>query len=339
MMEDCFPTPLCQEGVHFLTEAQRHMAHLLSWPPDADDGGKRGQDMQDASLDLFRNWRSGSRNLMMSPISLGPLGRRPLEMLEKPWKPAPETQLSRRTKRNCDNGHVSVIVINYNYEKYVTDCLNLIVAQTRDSLSLIVIDDNSRKDDSVEKIMEWMAENKERFVPVLYLRNVISQGSSASRKAAIQHCPSKTVFIMDADNKVMLTAIAMLCACSQRSGTESVYSQFGEIGHRVRVGVADLWDVKRVCKNNCVDIMTMITEPPWVAIAGLSYIEEGQEDHDFWLKFIDKGIDGGLPPEIPCHYRVHDVSRTATKDYNPHCDLRGIMRCRHSERPAASENL
>lgn len=255
-------------------------------------------------------------------------------MHDKPWKPQPEILFEHVTRRRgIDGDHVSVIVTNYNYEQYVVACLDSIAAQTHPPLSLVVIDDNSQRDDSATTIMDWMADNKQRFISTRLLRNVINQGPSASRNTAIECCPSDTVFIMDADNMIMPSAIAKLHACMTRSGARVVYSQLVEFGTRNQVGVADLWDVERMYRNNYVDIMAMIEKPAWSRVGGFSHIEEGWEDYDFWLKFIDHGIDVVFLPEILCQYRVHEVSRTATEAFKSHYDLEIIMRYRHPKAP------
>lgn len=51
--EDCLPTPLYRNGIHFLTETPRHMPHLINWLLDTPDGRARAQQIQDACLDLF----------------------------------------------------------------------------------------------------------------------------------------------------------------------------------------------------------------------------------------------------------------------------------------------
>ncbi|CAI9122310.1 CgeB family protein [Brytella acorum] len=53
--EECLPTPLYQEGVHFLAETPRHMPHLISWLLDTADGQKKMQDVQNACLTIFRD--------------------------------------------------------------------------------------------------------------------------------------------------------------------------------------------------------------------------------------------------------------------------------------------
>lgn len=275
---------------------------------------------------------------MIFSISLGASGKKVSKMLDKAWKPAPEILFSHGADDLIDNaGHVSVIVTNYNYEEYVTECLNSILNQTHKTLSLVVIDDDSRKDSSVKKISEWMEENKDRFCSIKLLKNIINQGPSASRNTAIEYCPSDTIFIMDADNTIMTTAVAKLHDCLQRSDAQGVYCQIVEFGDRNQIGSADLWDVERMYLNNYVDIMAMMKKSAWAQVGGFSHIEEGWEDYDFWLKFIDHGIDMVFLPEILCRYRVHGVSRTTTEAHKSHYDLEIIMKYRHPGHPKIQE--
>ncbi|MEN3177798.1 hypothetical protein ABDK75_17750 [Gluconobacter sp. OJA] len=53
--EECLPTPLYQEGVHFLTETPRHMPHLISWLLDTTEGQTKMQEVQTSCLSLFKD--------------------------------------------------------------------------------------------------------------------------------------------------------------------------------------------------------------------------------------------------------------------------------------------
>ncbi|BCI68929.1 hypothetical protein AAJCM20276_35530 (plasmid) [Acetobacter aceti] len=53
--EECLPTPLYQEGIHFLAETPRHMPHLISWLLDTTDGQKKMQEIQISCLKLFKD--------------------------------------------------------------------------------------------------------------------------------------------------------------------------------------------------------------------------------------------------------------------------------------------
>jgi len=255
-------------------------------------------------------------------------------MYNKPWKPQPDILFSSEKKNPYKgNDHVAVVVTNYNYEKYVIDCLDSIAAQTHKPLSLVVIDDNSCEDNSRAEILKWMTDNEGRFVSALLLHNVMNQGPSASRNTAIELCSAESIFVIDADNEIFPTAISKLHAGMVRAGADAIYSQIVEFGARSGIGSADLWDVQRMYKNNYVDVMSLIKRSAWSSVGGFSHIEEGWEDYDFWLKVIDKGLDVVFLPEILCRYRVHSTSRTATEAYKSHFELETVMRYRHPSPP------
>lgn len=258
-------------------------------------------------------------------------------MYNKPWNPQPEILFACGSSDAYQgNDHVSVVVTNYNYEKYVVSCLDSIASQDHMPISLVVIDDNSCKDNSRDTILTWMAGNEKRFISGLFLHNVMNQGPSASRNTAIDRSSAENIFILDADNEIFPTAISKLYACMARTNADAVYSQIVEFGSRSGIGAADIWDVERMYQGNYVDVMAMIKKSAWRSVDGFTHIEEGWEDYDFWLKFIDKGLDAVFLPEILCRYRVHDASRTATEAYKAHHDLEIIMRYRHPSSPVAA---
>ena len=67
-----------------------------------------------------------------------------------------------------NNPLVSIVVVTYNSSKTVLDTLDSIAAQTYNNLELIVSDDYS-KDDTVQVVKTWIAENKKRFIRVQLL--------------------------------------------------------------------------------------------------------------------------------------------------------------------------
>jgi glycosyltransferase involved in cell wall biosynthesis len=55
---------------------------------------------------------------------------------------------------------VSIIVVNFNYGKYIEDCLNSVAAQTYKNIECIVLDNNS-SDNSVEIIGRFVCSYKQ----------------------------------------------------------------------------------------------------------------------------------------------------------------------------------
>lgn len=59
--EPCFPHPLYQPGVHFLTEAPRHIPHLVDWLLSSKDGQAKAEEIRNRASDQFRlNARASS---------------------------------------------------------------------------------------------------------------------------------------------------------------------------------------------------------------------------------------------------------------------------------------
>ena len=259
-------------------------------------------------------------------------------MYDKSWNPDPEILFCHEIPSFFDDKeHISVIVTNYNYENYIIECLESISNQTYNNLSLIIVDDNSDRFESIEIISDWMNKNKNRFISMKFLKNSMNQGPSASRNTAIMHSLSEIIFIIDADNTIMRTAISKLYNCLNRTNAQGVYCQIAKFGDQNQIGSADLWDTTEMFHKNYVDVMAMIKKSAWSQVGGFSHIEDGWEDYDFWLKFIDNNIDMVFLPEILCRYRVHESSRTATEAYKHHDDLAIIMRYRHPEQPKTKE--
>jgi glycosyltransferase involved in cell wall biosynthesis len=252
-----------------------------------------------------------------------------------PWSPRALTVFESASKTTPPAGLISVCVTVYNYADYLPDCLNSIAAQTHQPLDLVIVDDKSTADDSLAAARDWAAENAARFHRVQVLTMPRNQGPAAARNAAFLAAAAETVFIIDADNEIYPRCIARLHAALQNGDFDATYTQLEYFGNERRIGSADIWDPAVIAAENYVDVMALVKKSAWAQVGGFSHIEEGWEDYDFWMKFIDAGLTPGYLPEILCRYRVHGKSRTHTDAYGAHEKLRAIMAYRHPGPPAA----
>lgn len=94
---------------------------------------------------------------------------------------------------------VSVIVPNYNNEKYLECCLNSILSQTYPIKEIVVYDDCSN-DHSIDILKEFAA--KDSRVQVIYGKKNV--GVSVARDTAIQNTTSDYVCMLDADDFFIL---------------------------------------------------------------------------------------------------------------------------------------
>lgn len=90
---------------------------------------------------------------------------------------------------------VSVIVPNYNNEKYISQCLDSILAQTYPIKEIVVYDDCSN--DGSKAILESYSNHDSRIKVIYGEKNV---GVSAARDTAIQNTTSDYVCMLDADD-------------------------------------------------------------------------------------------------------------------------------------------
>ncbi len=249
--------------------------------------------------------------------------------LFKPWIPAFDSAYSHLKTTRQPKDLVSICVTNFNYSHFLPDCLNSMAAQTHKNLDLVIVDDKSSADDSVAVATAWLKANAARFYRATLLVHCRNQGPSEARNTAFRNALSEYVFVIDADNEAYPRAIARLHAAMLAGPFDATYPQLEIFGDRKAIGSADIWDPKEVIDNNYVDVMGIVRKSAWQAVGGYSHIDEGWEDYDFWLKFVDAGLTPGYVPEILCRYRVHGRSRTATEAYIAHEQLKLIMAFRH----------
>lgn len=247
----------------------------------------------------------------------------------KQWDPVPETVFSYKKRTRKPANLISICLTHFNYADVVEECLESIAAQTHHDLEIVLVDDCSVQEQALSVISAWMEKNRTRFYSLRCLANSRNQGPSFSRNMAFHHALSEHVFIMDADNILYPTALEKLYAALKGGKFPAIYSQLEEFEGRAGIGHADLWDPVRMRKNNYVDVMALVRKSVWEQVGGFSHIENGWEDYDFWLKFIDHGFEPGFLPEILCRYRVHAASRTATDALAAHYDLELVMEFRH----------
>lgn len=99
---------------------------------------------------------------------------------------------------------VSVIVPVYNVEEYLDECISSIIAQTENSIQIILVDDGS-KDHSGE-ICDRYAETDDRIV-VIHQEN---NGVSAARNAGIEQVAGEWIMFVDADDFIEYDALESL---------------------------------------------------------------------------------------------------------------------------------
>lgn len=92
------------------------------------------------------------------------------------------------------NRLASIIVLTYNSEKYIENCLQSIFAQTYDNIEVIIID-NCSKDNTIAVIENW----KLKIGNFKFVKNLINPGYAVGNNLGIEKSEGEYLFIINPD--------------------------------------------------------------------------------------------------------------------------------------------
>lgn len=119
---------------------------------------------------------------------------------------------------------LSVIVVVYNGEPLITECLESIAAQTYRDLELIIVDDGST--DGTALLLRDFARNH----PEMVLRVITQQnlGTAQARRAGVLQASGEFIGFVDADDRVRPAYYEEMMAAAAETGCDMVCSSYTE---------------------------------------------------------------------------------------------------------------
>ncbi len=111
--------------------------------------------------------------------------------------------------KKISNIKISIVIPNYNYSKFITEALDSIFDQEKDStifenLEVIVIDDCST-DNSLEVINQYR--NKNNIHNMLVIKNNYNHGPAYSRNQGVKHATGNYLIFLDADDTLTANSL------------------------------------------------------------------------------------------------------------------------------------
>jgi glycosyltransferase involved in cell wall biosynthesis len=133
---------------------------------------------------------------------------------------------------------VSVIITSYNQKAYLREAIESVVHQTRRPDEIIIADDHSTKDNSVEMIESYAAQNPGWIQPLFQTENV---GIPKNRNSALRLATGDYVAILDGDDRFLPNNIErQLAALAKHPEAGCSYSNRYSIDARgERTGIRD----------------------------------------------------------------------------------------------------
>lgn len=112
---------------------------------------------------------------------------------------------------------VSIIVPVYNVEKYLDNCIESLVKQTKSAVQIILVDDGSM-DSSLSIANKWA--DHYQCIKVLTQKN---QGAPAARNYGFSICDSDYVMFFDSDDVLRSDALEKLVLASENGTADIVF--------------------------------------------------------------------------------------------------------------------
>lgn len=117
---------------------------------------------------------------------------------------------------------ISVIVAMYNAEKYISECLTSLTAQTFQNFEVIVVDDCST-DSSCALVENFSATFGDRLKLAKLAKN--SGCASIPRNFALQAARGKYVYFLDSDDLLTATALEEFYTVAEKFGADVVHAE------------------------------------------------------------------------------------------------------------------
>ena len=219
-----------------------------------------------------------------------------------------------------NNGLVSIIASCYNHEKYVSDCLKSIIAQTYSEIEVLIIDDCS-VDNSFDVITSFKPLLDDRCVNVTILRNNINQGLTKNLNKLIKMSKGEYIKLIATDDFLLPNCIESFIKHVNTSCKADVY-----FSNAVIVSDNDHFNTngKLYCSNlyyqarpldgsNLTDQLcaSSFICAPSVFVPKITYIKYGYydetysfEDLPFWLKISINGSFSYCDIPTVCYRRL-----------------------------------
>ena len=208
---------------------------------------------------------------------------------------------------------VSIIMPNYNGEKYIEESLNTVLNQTYKNWELLIIDDCS-KDKSVEIIRE---KYNDKRIKLIELKE--NKGSSHARNIGLEISKGKYIAFLDSDDLWLDEFLEKQVRFLKENEVSLVYSSYYIIDENSEeilnpYVVKNKVGYKDILKFLPIGMLTSVYDTEKI---GKYYFDESlgsiRDDYVYWLKILKKLDFAYTNSEILAKYRIHAKSVTGKK--------------------------
>ena len=206
---------------------------------------------------------------------------------------------------------VSIITPLYNSEKFITETIESVLAQTYTNWEMIIVNDCSK--DNGASIVEKYVEKDKR---IRLFNNERNMGVSFTRNKAIDLAQGKYIAFLDSDDLWYKDKLTKQIGMMEKSHYVLSYTGYNKINEdgskRGVISVPEKLNYKELLKNNLISCDTGVYNKEF--FKDNKFINFGMsEDYIFWLKMLKKVEYAYGIKEVLASYRIAENSRSSNK--------------------------
>lgn len=216
------------------------------------------------------------------------------------------------SKMNSSHSLISVIITNYNYGKFVAECIKSVLDQTYKNIEVIIIDDGST-DNSVEIIEK--CSNKDSRVKLITQKN---KGVVFTRNKGLKESSGDFFVFIDADDTIPRDFVEKMVETAQTTDADVVYCDLklsDRMSGVIEVEAQSIENFKNFLPTPICQLVRKKSVGSVTFDENLSGI--AHEDNDFFFNLF---LSGAKFAKANTHYnyRIHGEGRSPEIDTEKH---------------------
>lgn len=221
---------------------------------------------------------------------------------------------------------ISIVIPVYRVEKYLTRCLDSLIAQSFSDWQAICIDDGSP--DSCPKILDEYAAKDGRF-KVIHKKNA---GVSAARNDGIKNASGDYIHFLDADDWIDVDFYAHAIAVATDTGADMVVTGFVSDNKYTKPIIYKSVKLLKTIKQKLVGTYALTDSYVWRYLMKTDFLKQNdlqfdtsliaQEDTLFVLNAIGLANAIAVVPWVNYHYMFNENSALNSRDAAHHAKVK-----------------
>lgn len=210
------------------------------------------------------------------------------------------------------NPKVSIITPLYNSERFITETIQSVIAQTYTDWEMLIVDDCST--DNSKSIVEEFVKQDERIK--YFFTNNPSGSPTVPRNIGIDKASGRFIAFLDSDDLWHCDKLYLQIPLFDDEKVGIVFSNYekinedGDTNERF-VTAPPLVTYKQLMKGNVIACLTAVYDSK--KNGKVYFTNQGHEDYAFWLSILKRGYVAKNSGDILAKYRVRKSSVSSNK--------------------------